>query len=437
MSRSELAYTHSKSYSPDLIIRRPTHDIHIQSDCVTNHMPFMDYIAFQGIVDERMEREIGLFEDHGWRVRVVLIHPKDRWIIQKDRGKHILIPSRVVSHPLMNQLFLFPLIIFSKYLRIFLMGRSELRLLYVQNFPDVYSVPFLLLGKLFGIPTAYEIADPWKEFELTETSEQARRRDRFAFYYGILSMIERLAISLASGIVFASESLSELHSTNTKEKPSFILYNYSAYSYDDELKGQGERLRSELNLKQNFVISYVGGFQTYRGIDILLQSIPIVAKENPRVRLILVGAHGDALRRTKERIRELGIDTVCILTKWVTTDEVKLYYAASDVGVIPYRRTAATELTSPNKLFNYLVLGKPVIISRLNELSRYFENETCGLKVEPDDPAELASAIVTLSQNKPLLGRMKRNIAQIGPKYRFENLRAGFIQFISKLARVT
>lgn len=399
-------------------------------------MPFMDYVAFQGVVGERMQREIQLLQGSGWEVRIILVHPRE-WKIGGSEGAHILLPSRLVGNQILDQLLLMPLFILLKYLLGFFSTRRKIGMLYVRNLPDIYSLPFLALGAILRIPTAYDIADPWKEFILTESTSDARRRMRFIFYYTLVSMIEDLALKLASGVIYSSESLMELHTASTRGKPEFLLPNYSIYKKNEDISTNAQQLRRRAGLDGKVVISYIGGFQEYRGIDTLLKSMVAVQKQNPAAKLLLVGAHGETLKSTRSRILELNLEGSCMITGWVQSDEVVLYTAVSDIGVIPYSRTPATELTLPNKLFNYMVLGKPVVISKLKELSRYFEDGTCGLKVEPDNPQDLAEAILTIANDSDLRRRMGKKALSIAKKHNFENLESGFLQFIDQLANQT
>ena len=399
--------------------------------------PSIDYIAFRSIVDERMRKEVNAFEKHGWRVRIVLVHPLVREMTQDTGEIHIIVPDRVVSHPIVNQLLLIPIILLLRYSEGFVRRRSRMRFLFVLNFPDSFAIPFLLLGRLFRLPTIYEIVDPWKEYVMTETEIAARGRSRFSLYYQILSLFELITQSLATGLVFASKSLEEMHAPQHPGKPVCLINNFSSYSPDDVQMLRGaEIVRQRFGLIGKLVVSYIGYFQEYRGIDILMQSMVRVSEENGNVRLLLVGLPLDVARPFYERMRELGIDRSCVLAGWKSNAELPAFYSASDIGIIPHKRTAGTEVADPAKLFNYLALGKPVIVTALAEQSRYVEQGVTGIKVNPDDPRDLARAILNLANNPKLLESMRKNALKVGEKYRFANIEPAFLDFVSRLAEM-
>lgn len=393
-------------------------------------MSLVTYVSFQGFIDERMDRLIKCLERAGFHVQVLLIHPRSGWMTPPGSGIHVQIRQRWVSNPIVNELFLIPLLLLLKYLIELPRQKSRTRLLYVHNFPDSYALPFLVLARLLRIPAIYELRDPWRHFLYTETANSARMKLRFKLYLLFVSMIERTAMSLASGHVFATRSLQELYSVSSA-KPTCLVLNYSDYAPTHEARARGESLRKKLGLEGRFVASYIGGgFQSYRGVDVLLDSMAILFKQRRNIRLLIVGGHGETLSLLRKRAENLGIAERCVITGWVPSQQLPYYYLASDVGVIPHRRTPATEIAVPNKLFDYLVLGKPVVISALRELSGFFEDETVGLKVKPDDPQELAAAILRLACTPELVKSMHEKALILGKRYSFSSVESEFLKFV-------
>lgn len=398
----------------------------------------MDYIAYQGFIDERMRRQIALLKDKGWQVKVILNYPGNYRVRIEGAETRVVIPSHIVGNPLLDLLFFFPLFILLRYFPAFVQSRNQLSLLYVLNFPDSFAVPYLLLAKLFGIPTIYEIRDPWKEFFLTESEPSAIARNRFHLTFSYMALIERIAILLATGIVFVNPSYNEVHASDTKGKQTCIINNYSNYSSDEGSVKHAQELRRKLGLENKIVASYIAGnFQAYRGVELLLESISQVIKQNPKIRLLIVGGSPDSLALLQKKIRALHLEENCTVTGWVPAEELIRYYLISDFGVLPHKNTPATQLTAPIKLFDYMVLGKPVILTSLREQSRYVIDGVNGLKVPPDDPAALARAILELAQDSSRLKQMSARATEDGKNYRFANLEPTFLDFITRLSKGT
>lgn len=397
----------------------------------------MDYIAYQGFIDERIRREIALLEENGWQVRVILNYPKSYRAQVEGAETRTIIPDRIVSNPVLDLLFFFPIFILLQYFPAFVHSRNQLRLLYILNFPDSFAVPYLLLARLFRVPTVYEIRDPWKEYFLTESDTSAITRTRFRLTYSFLAVVEKIAILLASGVIFVTPSYQEVHASESMRKQTCIVNNYSNYSYDEHLVTHAHELRKSLGLEDYVVASYIAGnFQPYRGVDVLLESMSRVITHNPKIRLMIVGGTSESVAQLRKMVQDLHLEKNCTVTGWIPGEELIFYYLISDFGILPHRRTPATQLVAPIKLFDYMVLGKPVILTSLKEQSRYVIDGVNGLKVEPDDPADLARAILKLTD--PLrLKQISERAMEEGKNYRFANLEPIFLNFISRLTKGT
>ncbi|MBN2635778.1 MAG: hypothetical protein JXR61_05865, partial [Prolixibacteraceae bacterium] len=87
--------------------------------------------------------------------------------------------------------------------------------------------------------------------------------------------------------------------------------------------------------------------------------------------------------------------------------------------------------TSPNKFFDYISSGLPVINNYPGWLTDLITEYKCGVAVPPDNPKELAHAIIGLADNKTLreiLGTNSRSLAQ--KKFAREILANKFVDFI-------
>ena len=101
--------------------------------------------------------------------------------------------------------------------------------------------------------------------------------------------------------------------------------------------------------------------------------------------------------RLEEELRALiareGLgERVRIVAAGAARSEVVAAAAGASVGVIPYEPVGLNNTyTTPNKLFDYMAAGLPVVASRLPELVRFVEGGGMGLTFAPGDPASLAA----------------------------------------------
>ncbi len=149
-------------------------------------------------------------------------------------------------------------------------------------------------------------------------------------------------------------------------------------------------------LEGRLVISYVGGFGgSHRGLDTAVAALPLVAAELPEVLLLLVG-DGPARPALERLARELGVAERVRFLPWQPFERVPSLIAASDICLVPHRSNPHTEATSPHKLFQYMLLARPVVVSSCRPLARVIESTGAGLVFKAGDAAALARAILLL-----------------------------------------
>jgi glycosyltransferase involved in cell wall biosynthesis len=175
--------------------------------------------------------------------------------------------------------------------------------------------------------------------------------------------------------------------------------------------------------ENDFVISYIGGFGPHRGIDTAIKSMPTVLEEIPDARLLLVGkGSGEFDKEMRELCKDLNVENNVVFTDWVDFRLVPSYIALSDVCLVPHHASGHTNTTIPHKLFQYMAMRKPVIVTDCKPLKRIVEECDCGIVVPSGDRNEMAEAVIKLYNDRELaakLGANGRNAVE--GKYNWEN----------------
>ena len=85
---------------------------------------------------------------------------------------------------------------------------------------------------------------------------------------------------------------------------------------------------------------------------------------------------------------------------------------SATVGVIPHPKNDHTDTTIPNKLFDYMACGRPVVVSSAAPLERIVTQERCGLVFTAGSPENLADVLAHLSADRTAREEMGRNGAK-------------------------
>lgn len=161
--------------------------------------------------------------------------------------------------------------------------------------------------------------------------------------------------------------------------------------------------------ENDFVISYIGGFGgTHRGLDTAVSAMPTILKAIPNARLLLAGR--GPIRPTLEHMAEkLGVQNRITFLDWQPFDKVPSLISASNVCLVPHHANPHTEATSPHKLFQYMLMKRPVIVSSVRPLKRVVEATGAGLVFRAGDSQSLADTVVRMKDNET-----RRSMAEAG-----------------------
>lgn len=169
--------------------------------------------------------------------------------------------------------------------------------------------------------------------------------------------------------------------------------------------------RLELGLGDEPVISFIGSFQAWHGLDRLIESFMHVLKQFPNAKLLLVG-DGRARQLVDDKIAEMGVASNVIITGFVPQEKVPEYLSVADVTVLPYPKLPMDLWFSPLKLYEYMAAGKAIVASRSGQIAEVLQDGYNGLLVEPGSVEELTRAILTLLNSTTLRDCLAQNARQ-------------------------
>lgn len=147
------------------------------------------------------------------------------------------------------------------------------------------------------------------------------------------------------------------------------------------------------------VILFFGNLRPSKGLDVLLQAMPKVRRDLPRVKLFIVGKpHRDgSLNQYLATIDELELsEAVTVEARFIPDNEVGLWFELADVVVLPYLKVYSSGVIK--LAYSY---GVPVVASRLSGTEEVLEEGKTGYFATPGSPDDLADKLVRiLSDNE-------------------------------------
>ena len=142
--------------------------------------------------------------------------------------------------------------------------------------------------------------------------------------------------------------------------------------------------------KRNPHVIYVGGLTLTRGLKEMIEAVALLSKLTD-VRLVLGGNF--IPKHLEEQVRKLpGWDKVDF-KGWISRDAYKTLLTQCIAGLVLCHPTGNYINSQPNKLFEYMSAGLPVIASKFPLWREFIEKNNCGLLVDPLNPKEIADNI--------------------------------------------
>lgn len=185
------------------------------------------------------------------------------------------------------------------------------------------------------------------------------------------------------------------------------------------------------------VVVYEGAVDiAKRGLDIFIQSLAIVSKKIKRIKYLVVGTIPDEdLSHSTEYLNQNNLTDRFEYTGWVNYDIVFDYLRRAKIGVILLQPVYYNNIMGiPNKLFDCMAAGIPVVASKFPNITEIVEESNCGILVDPADPQEVADAITYLMEHPKEAEEMGGNGRHaIEEKYNWENMEKRLLQIYAEL----
>lgn len=292
----------------------------------------------------------------------------------------------------------------------------------LTNRPDILylrqnSFPFfpIAMCKLLKIPTIVEVnglvmdelkvSPDSKSFAYRVFSYLALRSERFNYRYcdRIVSVTDKL-----------KDELVRLYSIPAEKV--LVINNGANTDIFKPMDQKQARVRLGLDDSKRYVC-FVGHLAAWQGVEFLIYSSPHILEKCPDVHFLIVG---DGVMRDKlpEIASEIGFSDKFTFTGRIPYEEVPIYINAADVCVAPFIKARNSNIgLSALKTYEYLACGKPIVASSIPGVKDLIELSGGGISVPPENPRELANAVVKL-----MLDQKTRNImGEQGRKYVVEN----------------
>jgi len=199
---------------------------------------------------------------------------------------------------------------------------------------------------------------------------------------GIYGRAEAHAIRHADAVIGTGESLVEQARSIAPDKPIYHIFDIPSSLVEPDPVRVRELRKSLRRRADEILITYVGSFAVYQGIELLFDAIPRIVRREPKARFIIIGGTPEEIEARKRQLRAAGAEGAVSFPGKLPPDLLPDYLAASDLLLSP--RLAGTN--TPLKLLDYLKAGR-CILATDNRANRQIlcEESACFVQPDPED----------------------------------------------------
>ena len=281
---------------------------------------------------------------------------------------------------------------------VYSLSLKNISLLYATSTPISVGIPALINKKLRNIPYIFEVRDLWPEVPI----QMGAIKNKFLIF--ILKKFEKSIYQNAKHIIALSPGMKNGINNLFKSKISVFpnmskIDLFSKKTYEKEFKNLG------LN-KNNFNVVYFGSIGLANDVNYIIDAAKILDYNN-NIKFIFIG-EGSQKSEIQKRVENLKLRNIKFFNSMKIYDLVKIL-PEFDISLVTFKNLPILKTNSPNKLFDSLSAGLPIIVNSGGWTKDLVEKYHCGYYVNPEDPSTLVKKIEFLSTNSEVKFKFSNN----------------------------
>ena len=283
---------------------------------------------------------------------------------------------------------------------------GKLDLVFATSTPLTIGIPGYVISRLRRVSFVFEVRDLWPAAPIAVGALRNR------ILIGLAKWLERFLYESASRVIVLSPDARDIliRQGVAEEKLRLIPNCADLDLFKPDIESS---FRGENDLKDRFVCLYTGAMGMANGLDIIMRTAHLL-RENGEVIFVLVGEGREKARLIAMKDR-LQLENV-LFPEPNPRSEIPGIVSAADLCLLVFKPLKIFETTSPNKLFDYLAAGKPVLTNLGGWIKELLDGSGAGVSVRPDDALEMAAQISWLKDNGDVLRQMGINARDLAIK---------------------
>jgi glycosyltransferase involved in cell wall biosynthesis len=247
----------------------------------------------------------------------------------------------------------------------------------------------------------------------------------FVHHLDIPELVERRSVQKSDGIITVCQE----QNTRLNKEYGIPFENMAVVHNTPDLQWFDGVRKGPSNPPE--VFAYHGYISGDRNLDVMIKAFIIAGKNNSDIAFTISGSFGEGYEELKSIASNSNVSDRIKFTGEYKHSQIKELYSEMDVGILPYKNNTFINHTLSNKLFDYLAVGKPVIVSEAAPMARVINETGAGIVADCSRPESLAEAILKI-KDMPLDDISKKEMKASIEKYNWQVDSGNMVDFLNK-----
>lgn len=281
-------------------------------------------------------------------------------------------------------------------------------LIYTISVPLTIGIASLWFKKIYKLHYIFEVGDLWPEAPIQMGFI------RNSVFKKILFWLEKRIYAEARSIVALSPAIRKDIEERCRNKAVHVIPNMADIDFYKPSAKRSD-LEEKYNVKNTFVVSYIGAIGLANGLDYLLQCANVSQRSTLPLKFLICG-EGAMLDELKNAAKKMNLDNLSFIP-FQNRDGVNEIMNVSDAIFVSYKPVPILETGSPNKYFDGLSAGKLIVINFGGWIKTEIEESKCGIYVDPHHPDDFLKEIEPFILNRAHLEAFQQSSRTLAEKF--------------------
>jgi len=297
-------------------------------------------------------------------------------------------------------------------------AKNPYDLIHVHSVPD-FEVFATLIPKLQGAKTILDIHDIVPEFYASKFNKTPD-----SILFKMLLKVEKASTTFADHVIISNHIWeNKLLDRSVDQNKCKVILNYP----DPSLFFRRPRTRSD----GKFVMLYPGTLGWHQGLDIAIQAFAVIKDQAPQAEFHIYG-RGPEKDKLQKLISELKLENRVFIKDSEPIDKIADLMANADLGVVPKRNDPFGGEAFSTKIFEFMHLGVPLVVSR-TKIDNYYFDDSLVRFFQPEDVNDLAQSMLQMTNDMRYRNRLVQNSLRFIEDYNWDRRKAEYLKIVDHL----